>query len=99
MNPKLNLTEADLAALLQLIQTHLPNVEIWAFGSRGVGTNRESSDLDLAAFASETETRAVSNLREALEESNLPMRVDLHIWQDLPEHFQSTIRETAIRLC
>ena len=99
MNPKLNLTEAELAALLQLIQTHLPNVEIWAFGSRVVGTNGESSDLDLAAFASEMETRAVSNLREALEESNLPMRVDLHIWQDLPEHFQSTIRETAIRLC
>lgn len=79
--------------LLAILAECLPGVRVWAFGSRVNGTAKRSSDLDLVAFAEATELPQVGNAREALEESSLPFRVDLHVWSELPPTFQENIRE------
>ena len=76
----LALTPGQQNLLMQHLQQFLPEVGVWAFGSRVKGNARASSDLDLVLFASPTQRSQVFALQEALEESNLPFKVDLLIW-------------------
>jgi len=84
--------------LLDLLNKHLPNTRVWAFGSRVKWTTRSNSDLDLVAFATPQQAAQVSALKEAFEESCLPFRVDLLVWDKLPESFQRNIREEYVVL-
>ncbi len=84
-------------AVLRLIRTHLPDTEVWAHGSRVKRTGRPASDLDLVVFARPPQRRQVAELREAFEDSDLPFRVDVHVWDDLPESFRAEIgRERVV---
>ncbi|WP_052050906.1 nucleotidyltransferase family protein [Leptolyngbya sp. KIOST-1] len=77
--------------VLTLRQKYLPGTAVWAYGSRVKGTARPHSDLDLVVFASPQLRRAIPDLREAFEESDLPFRVDLFGWDELPESFHRAI--------
>ncbi len=77
--------------LLRFIRKYVPDVLVWAYGSRVTGKARRNSDLDLVLFAPKEKRVAVGNLREALEESNLPFQVDLFCWWELPESFKAPI--------
>ncbi len=84
--------------LLDLLSKYLANTKVWAFGSRVKWTTRSNSDLDLVVFSSPEQDSQVSALKEALEESNLPFRVDLLVWDKLPENFQRNIEEGYVVL-
>ena len=49
------------------------------------------SDLDLVVFATPKQCRRVGDLREAFEESDLPFRVDLFVWDEIPENFRERV--------
>jgi uncharacterized protein len=91
MNAVLDITSQHKETLQSLLGRYLPGVEVWAYGSRIKGTARPASDLDLAAFAAPDQALRVSELKEAFQESNLPFRVDLFVWDDVPEKFKQTI--------
>ena len=74
--------------LLELLERHLPGTGAWVYGSRANWTSRPQSDLDLVVFATPEQNGRVSDLREAFEESNLPFRVDLFVWDAVPEQFR-----------
>ena len=82
--------------VVRLLQHHLPDTEVWAYGSRVKGAARPASDLDLVTFASAGQNEAVSRLREAFDESPLPFRVDLFVWDKVPEEFLKNIEETRV---
>lgn len=88
---KLDITPNQKDLLQTLLCRYLPETVVWAYGSRVTGHSHPASDLDLVAFASPLQSAAVSGLREALEESNLPFRVDLFVWEQVPESFRATI--------
>ena len=95
------LTSIDLKAdehkeVVRLLQHHLPDTEVWAYGSRVQGAARPASDLDLVTFASSGQKEAVSRLREAFDESPLPFRVDLFVWDNVPEEFRKNIEEARV---
>ena len=79
--------------LLALINHYIPNTTVWIYGSRANGTARLSSDLDMIAFAKPGQALQVSALKEAFEDSNLPFRVDLFVWDEVPDTFRNTIEE------
>ncbi len=81
----------DRDTLIRLLKTHLPNTEIWAFGSRVTGKAHPGSDLDLVAMSDDEQ--AIFLAQEALENSMLPFRVDLLSWSSLPTTMQKTIRQ------
>ena len=92
------LTGIDLRAdrhkeVVRLLQRCLPDTEVWAYGSRVKGTARPASDLDLVTFASAGQQEAVSRLREAFDESALPFRVNLFVWDKMSEEFRRNIEE------
>ena len=64
----------------------------YVYGSRVTGKNRKYSDLDLC-YREIIPTKIISDIREELEESDIPFRVDLVYWNDMPEGFQKLIEK------
>ena len=94
----IDITTDQRKTLLALIKRHLPNTTAWVYGSRVKWTSRPQSDLDLVVFAKSDQERRVSDLREAFEESNLPFRVDLFVWDAVPEQFRKQIEAEHVVL-
>ncbi len=94
----IDITADQKKTLLALIKRHLPNTTAWVYGSRVKWTARPQSDLDLVVFTKPEQERRVSELREAFEESNLPFRVDLFIWEAVPEQFRKEIEAEHVVL-
>ena len=86
LNPK------HLATVQRILTEHVPKCEVRAFGSRVKWTAEDYSDLDLAVVGSEPLTlRQLRRLKEAFEESDLPIRVDVVDWQSLADWFKEVI--------
>ena len=87
----IDITAQQRKTLLSLLERHLPDTTAWVYGSRVKWTARPESDLDMVVFATTAQERRVSNLRDAFEESSLPFRVDLFVWDEIPEQFHERI--------
>ena len=83
LNVEIDLTADQRRVVLDLIERHLPDTDVWAYGSRVQWTSRPESDLDLVVFSGPGQSGQVADLREALEESDLPFRVDVLVWDEL----------------
>ena len=94
----IDLTAEERSTVLELLDQHLPGTAAWVYGSRAQRTSRPQSDLDLVVFATPEQRRQVGDLREAFEESNLPFRVDLFVWDDVPESFRKQIKAERVVL-
>lgn len=90
----LQLPRQYLQALQTLLAGHVPQAEVWAYGSRVNGNAHEGSDLDLVLRNPGNLTLDVGGweaLKEALQESHLPMLVEVHNWAHLPTTFHRNI--------
>ena len=85
--------------VIDLFAKYLPDVQVWAFGSRAKWTARPYSDLDLALLcASKINPKQLSQLRYALEESRLPFTVDILEWSQIKPDFQRAIQADLCRI-
>jgi predicted nucleotidyltransferase len=98
MNSAIDITSQQREILLDLLRQYIPGVAVWAYGSRVKGVARKNSDLDLVAFTTAEQRPAVSELKDALDESNLPFLVDLHVWNEIPERFRQIIKSEYVAL-
>lgn len=99
MPNKLDLPERHLLALRQLLAIHVPGVEVWAYGSRVTGGGHETSDLDIVLrnpHAPKQTTQNYQNLKEALQQSAIPILIDVHDWAHLPESFHREIERCHV---
>ncbi len=83
----------DLWAIVRdILRKHVPDYEVWAFGSRAKGTAKPYSDLDLAIISDRRLSLDVTaGLSEDFSESDLPWRVDVVDWAATSETFQKII--------
>ncbi len=94
----IDITAGQRKDILALLERHLPDTKAWAYGSRVSWTSRPQSDIDMVVFATPEQKRAVSDLREAFEESSLSFRVDLFVWDDVPGSFRKQIEREHVVL-
>jgi predicted nucleotidyltransferase len=95
----LRILPRHLEIVRALLQQYLPDAEVWAYGSRVTGKGHEASDLDLVVRDPENPQMAlpcVAELKEAFEESDLPIRVDVVEWARVPESFHRNIEEQYV---
>ena len=84
-----------------LLREHVPGVEVWAYGSRVNGQSHDASDLDLVLRGPDLKripSGQLADLTEALEDSNVPIIVQVHDWARLPESFLKEIEQAYVVL-
>lgn len=88
------LRDKDKAKLLQIFSSVDLPIEVWAYGSRVSGTAHTGSDLDLVIRRQrlqKTPMDVLLALKEKIQESNIPIVVELFDWARLPESFHQCI--------
>lgn len=98
---RLDLAPRHLAELHALLQRHVPDAEVWAFGSPVSGEAHQGSDLDLILRNAQDPSRPVAGmaaLQEALQASALPMLVEMHDWALVPAAFHESIQQAHLTL-
>lgn len=95
----LDLTPKHLGLLMAILRERVPNVRVYAHGSRVTGKARPYSDLDLALEGDGPIPRErMALLREDLTDSDLPMRVDLVDLQQISGSFKDVINAQRVIL-
>jgi predicted nucleotidyltransferase len=91
------LTEEHVHILKKYICNSLaPNqkIKVWIFGSRARGNHRPFSDVDLLLEAAPMlQENQINNLKENLENSNIPFKFDLVIPQELYTPYAEQIKK------
>ena len=77
--------------ILQKILSKYP-YRFYAYGSRTKGIARKFSDLDLC-YQDDIPDEIVCQIKEELEESDLPFIVELVNWKQMRPQFQELIRK------
>lgn len=86
-----------LAMVQAILRQYVPEREVRAFGSRVTGGNRPFSDLDIAICGDElVRDAALFGLREALEESDLPINVDVVPLQQAGRHIVDAVSRHGV---
>lgn len=90
----LHLPPRYLDTVQAILHQHLPQAEVWAYGSRVYGDCHDTSDLDLvvrnpAALA--TACPELADAAEAFSHSNLPIMVQIVDWARIPPAFHDEI--------
>ena len=101
MTDRLYLPERFRREVDRILRAHVPDMEVWAYGSRVNGTAHEASDLDLVLRNHGLEPISagrIEALREAFRESNIPIIVDVHDWTMIPESFHAEILADYVTL-
>lgn len=96
---KLHLSESEKKIVEHILQKHIPQRVVWAFGSRVHGNVKPYSDLDLAILGDAPLNLAEhADLADDFSESDLPFKVDLVDWNQIDDGFQQIIRENHLIL-
>ena len=90
----LHLSSRHCEEIETLLHKHLPDVEVWAYGSRVNGQSHDGSDLDLVLRGpklAEIDTSRLADFIEALQDSTIPFLVEARDWARLPKSFHREI--------
>jgi predicted nucleotidyltransferase len=95
---RLILDDLNYDRLVAYFQRYLPGVQALVYGSRVGGKPRRYSDIDIVTLTGKEQAIAVSKLRDTLDESNIPYRVDLWEWNKTPESWREKIQRDGVLL-
>lgn len=88
----IDLADEYLAEVKSIFQHHLPNTPVKAFGSRVTGRAKPFSDLDLVVMGDKPISQhKLNDIKLALSESDLPIRVDVVDWHAIDDEFRAVI--------
>ena len=91
-NTDLALSPAHRELVARVLREQLAGVPVFAFGSRANGMARKYSDLDLAILSPQPlQLSALRKVREAFEDSDLPICVDLIDWNQADPDFKAAV--------
>lgn len=94
----LRINPRELEIVLGILKTYVPDIPVWAFGSRVHGENlKPYSDLDLVLVTEvPVDSQRFAELKDAFSESELPFKVDVLDWSTTNAQFQKLIQENYL---
>lgn len=92
----LDVPEKYLDELINIFQSYCQKAEIWAYGSRIKNDSHSGSDLDFAVKSFHDDNKYFYELRELLNDSDVPFLIDIHEFDRLLEYFQEEILKDYI---
>ena len=97
--PVIDISAEHRQIVCAILQKHVPDREVWVFGSRVRGSAKPYSDLDLAVIGDEPlDLGVAADLADAFDESALPFKVDVVDWASTAPAFRSVIEATKVRI-
>ena len=97
--PHIDVSPAQWEIVRTILQQHVPQYAVWAFGSRARWTAKSFSDLDLAIITDQSLDWSVSAaLADDFSESDLPFKVDLVDWAATSAAFRKIIERDKVVL-
>lgn len=100
-SPPVSVSAAQWFIVQGILEAHIPQREVWAFGSRVKGPVKAYSDLDIAVMGDTPLSIAkAADLAQAFSESDLPFKVDIVLWSETSDNFRRVITDNhaVIRL-
>lgn len=95
--PAIDIHPKHWAIVRDILRKHIPQYQVWAFGSRAKRTAKIYSDLDLAIITDTPLALEVSaSLRDDFSESDLPWKVDIVDWATTSESFRKIIERDKV---
>ncbi len=80
-----------------ILKQIIPKTPVWAFGSRVTGHAKPYSDLDLVIVDKHPIALLLYyQIKDAMEESDLPFRVDILDWHRISPSFKKVIYEKYV---
>ena len=96
-DPPIDIRADHWAIVRDILRKHVPQCEVWAFGSRARGMAKQYSDLDLAVITDQPLSLSVSAaLANDFSESELPWKVDVVDWATTSESFRKIIERDRV---
>ncbi len=92
----IDLNTKYISILKHIFDTYCKNAEIWAYGSRVNGDCHDGSDLDLVVVNYNDPGKNLSELKQLINDSDIPILVDISEFDTLPKSFQEEIRINKI---
>jgi len=91
----INLRDKDRQSLCQIAdKCFKTTIEIWAYGSRVNGDSHDASDLDIVIVTQDETKLSIDelfNFQQQIQESNIPILVQVMDWNKIPESFHGNI--------
>ena len=88
----IQLPKSHVEIIQRILREQVPQAQVFAFGSRVSGTPRKYSDIDLAiALPQPLGLRKLRQLKEAFEDSDLPICVDIVEWSLADADFKAAV--------
>ncbi|MDE5940380.1 MAG: nucleotidyltransferase domain-containing protein [Lachnospiraceae bacterium] len=84
--------------LTAIFSAYCPKAEIWAYGSRIKNESHSGSDLDLAVKDFNEAGKSIVELREILNDSDIPFLIEIQEFNSLPESFQNEILKKYVQI-
>ncbi len=95
--PDIDLTFSDWQELVGILRRHVPAYSVAAFGSRAKWLAKPYSDLDLVIMTTVPLSLAqMVGIKEAFDESDLTVRVDVLDWAATDKTFQEMIAKDRV---
>ncbi len=95
----INIDERHLITIKTILQRLIPNTSVWVFGSRITSASKSYSDLDLVIVGKKRVPQILYyQIKDAMEESDLPFRVDVLDWHRISPSFKKIIKNNYIVL-
>jgi len=88
------LRDKDRQTLINIFSSIDYPMDVWAYGSRVDGSAHSGSDLDLAIRGKNSQSLpfgVYSKLLERIQDSNIPILVDIKDFYALPDKFRQNI--------
>jgi len=87
-----------LDELISIFKKHCPNATILAYGSRVKGDAHNGSDLDLVVKEFGNGDCDLYELKDYIQNSNIPFLVDILEYEHIPESFKQEIDRLNVRI-
>ena len=95
--PPIDLNPRDWEIVRSILARHVPQYEVWAFGSRATRTAKTFSDLDLAIITDHPLGLSLNAaITDDFAESDLPIKVDVVDWATTSEAFRRIIERDRV---
>lgn len=95
---KLYLKDEYLKILTDIFDFYCPNAVILAYGSRIKGEAQEFSDLDLSVKSFGDTNCNINELKNLINDSNIPILVDINYFENLPDYIKNEILKDNVKI-